>query len=621
MLRSMKTFTVISTTLFLSAAAFGQSLRIYIKGELAEGSFNDPRKATIFQGQILVPPGQSREVFSAPYSIKLAVAENSSDSMTISAGFFGLGPDFKTFSYTMHAAIGDTIFTPPLPVRDSTLARYTFAFLDDTTQIDEAEPPPDDTTAWGVSESVHYRTHWLSRSLADYMWNLKMGYLEQIYDRHRHSFSLSSSEKIDLVFHPQPTNRVYLDPNLHYSLSPRLLRMDVVYGHDVDALSPRPAIELLLYREWGYGPYWMVSGFGGYYSDNFLQLRKLADSFSAPRLAALLADETWVDSDSGRIAIGGFVRWLLENNTITRFMSLYKTSTVLDFQTRFQGVYGRSIESALGDFLGFAKEYRPQKGELEYYASLYMDQGNYKQAREYLEEIVNGQEPERQKFRNTLAICQFWMGDYSAAHTTLGPNPFSPNCSTDILGLNLGVASGVLQPQWAYRSYAYEEHCGEAIVNLATYCLDEGVTAEAESVLALADDNSRSTPEYMIAHGRLNLMKGLGADSELKEAANMALSRAQRVIHDPVNYLVAGQAYLLLGDYDKARENLETSYFLERRPYFQGCTLLELGKLADLQGKRDEARERYNLVQSIDAGAYEKSLAQGYLKRRFTIKP
>ena len=618
---SVRIFAFAVAALTLNVAAPGQVVRVDITGEIAIGSFRGADRAELFQGEILLPMSESREVFTGPYSLRLNAIGSVSDSITISADFFGLGPDFKTSNYTMHLATGDTIFTPPLPVKDSTFARYRLILFDDTSSTDEIEPAPDDTSAWGRSESVHYATRWLRGSLADFMWNLKMAYMEQIYDRHRHSFSLSSFDKINLVFHPEPTDRFYLDPELNYSLSPRLMRVDAVFSHDIDAISPRLGIELLLYRQWGYGPRWMITGFGGFYSDNFLRLRNLAKNLSSEKLVALLRDESRAESDTARIITGGFVRWLLEQNTILKFMNLYKRSTILNFESVFEDIYGKSIGSAADDFLAYAANYKPQKGELEYYASLYMNHGKYDQAREYLEEIVNGQDFQGQSFRTTLAICQYWLGDYADAAKPIGqPNVFSHDCCDDIFRTNMLVADGSLKPSGAYFQCANEERCGEAILNLAIYYLDEGKALTAETLLASIDSSFMATPEYLIAAGRLMAMKAFSPDSILSVAAAIASARMRTTAHDPINYLVAGQAYLYKRDLSRAGENLETAYFLERRPYFQGQILLELGRLYDLKGERDKALEYYNEVLIIKAGAYEKSLAKKYIARKFEIK-
>jgi tetratricopeptide (TPR) repeat protein len=114
-------------------------------------------------------------------------------------------------------------------------------------------------------------------------------------------------------------------------------------------------------------------------------------------------------------------------------------------------------------------------------------------------------------------------------------------------------------------------------------------------------------------------VNGQRADSTLAMAAAIALGQAQTQPNEPVNYLSAGQAFLLMKKYEKAKENLDISNFLEKRPYFQGCTLLELGKLADLQGQRDQAKEYYQQILEIKSGAYQKSLAKQYLKKKYEL--
>jgi tetratricopeptide (TPR) repeat protein len=596
----------------------GAAVRIDIKGEISGDSHSGAsRIIEIFHERAIIPDGQVGEIFTGPYTIQFEISEIDSDTYKVSTSFFGLGPEYHTINYNLMLAVSESTLVPPLPLRNNAQVKYTFKLLDDTTTLDQTLPPFGDSTAWGNSMSVHYNTHWLKGSLADYMWNVKVGHLERIYDGYRNTFSVSSFDKIDYRFYPEPTNMAGIDLNTGYSIQPRKMKIDVLYGHEYDGATPAAAAELLTYRLWGYGPRWMVLGFSGYYFDNFLKLRNAAGRFDAAKLAEMLVDINWVESDSGRLVTGAFARWLIDKFTAAKYMEVYKGSTEIDFGSKFEDIYKLELEKALSDFLHYSSEYKPRPGELGYYASTYMDLGEYEKARVYLEETEIGGGDDRARFHQPLIICQYWLGDYDAAIRTIGSGPQGPECQS--LRNSLNVANG-MEPYSAFHRCAETERHGESILALTSSYLDRGNIAAAESTLANLNEEDKGRIEYHIEAAKLEIIRGHNADSLLTSAAAMALNRAQLTPHDPVNYLEAGQAFMLLGNFDRARENLETSYFLERRPYFLGLVFLELGRLHDLMGKRNDAREYYGQVLEINSGAYQKSLARGYLEKKYAIK-
>jgi tetratricopeptide (TPR) repeat protein len=596
-----------------------QALTVDLRGVVSDSSVTDRPSVEVFNGRILIPAGESKEVFTGPYTVKLSVADAVTDTYAISASFVGLGPKFHSLEYNIKLAAGDKIFVPPLPVKNNAEIKYFITIVDDTSKIVSPEPPPGDSTAWGISETVHYRTHWLRGSLADYMWNLKMAYLERIYDGFRKTFTISSFYKIDYVFHPEPVAGIYMKPGLNYAVQPGRMWIDVVYGHNADGVTPRAAAELLLYKQWGYGPRWLVTGFAGFYFDNFLQLRKFSDKFTPARLDSLLSDEIWVDSDTGQIVTGALSRWLVDSDLLLKFMELYKNSGPLDFGREYSKIYGRDFRAALAEFLEKARAYEPNSGELPYFASIHMELGNYALAREYLEEIEKNGGDEASRSHATLVKCLFWQGDYDAAAKKSNPTNKTGADLCDIIKSNCEIAGAKVSIFKAYDVCILNNN-PDAIFALASAYLDEGEITEAESTLAKVAEKDKARPEYFIESGRLKVFQGQRADSLLAMAAAIAMNHAQSMPHDPANYLVAGQAFLHMGHLDRAGENLETSYFLDRRPYYMGQILLELGRLYDLKGERDRALEFYNEVISINSGAYQKSLAKRYLNKKYEMK-
>jgi tetratricopeptide (TPR) repeat protein len=602
------------SSLFLLYSAHATAMTVEIKGTIGDASFSADG-IEIFHDKLVLPEGEPREIFTGPYTIQLKAEKEESASYKLSAAFFGLGPDFHIEDHSIVSDVGKSISLLPLPVKERTHVKYSFTILDDTATLDKSEPPQDDTTSWGISESVHYKTYWIKGSLADYRWNILIGYLEKVYDGFRNSFSISSFEKIEYILHPEPSNAVYMNPVQSCGIQPRKRRIDVVYSHGVDGVTPRSAAELLIYELWGYGPRWMVTGFSGYYFDNFLQLRKFAGKLSVEKLSSLLANEAWVTSDTGLIVTGAFSRWLIDNYKIGHFQELYKNSTSTDFKSKFEEIYEQDFDETLGKFLEFAGAYKPQSGELEYYEDIFFDLGKYEMAERYLIEAHEGKRALNWDRSRKLALCRLWLGDYEK-EVSFPPNPFSgPGCAEKTIRANSAMAVTPNLP----RDSGLDLNCPDLMLIAASYQMDKGDIVEASRIIAAIGDKMNSLPDYYVESGRLNLLAGKPADSLLSIAAALALNRARVVPHDPANYLVAGQAFMLMGDFPRAEENLRTSHFLETRPYFLGQVLLELGKLQDLKGERKAAREYYDEVLSIKAGAYQKMLAKKFLENKYAI--
>jgi tetratricopeptide (TPR) repeat protein len=611
----MKKYIVLFLILSFSPV-FGQTLNIRLTGVLQDSL----ARIDISGQRFLVPHNQNVEIFTGPYTIGFSAAKDSSGNYDIAAEFFGLGPDYHHATYNLKIAVSDSLPIPAQPVRDNESVVYMVTLLDDTSSVPTVEEALDDTTAWAFTETVHYRTHWLKGSYADFLWPIKMGFLENVYNRYRGSFQLSSFDKIDYYMHPDAHAAVYLDPRLNYSIQPRKRQIDLVFGHDIDVATPRLAAELLLYRMWGYGPRWMVTGFAGFYEDNILQLRKFVAELKPELFVSRFSDEAWVDTDSGRIVTGAFCRWLADIHNFPNFKNLYEHTTALNFQRQFENVYGQSLEKCAAEFIDFVKSYKPKQNELEYYASEYLGRGNYERAGEYYQEAFAEYGTKSGFNIRPYAVCQYWLGDYDKAAKLLKPSSKSPKPEDIYFRADMDLARG--KTEQAIRSYNklyFDSQFDQAGLQLVSIYLDRGEIKDCSAILDSLSGSMQANSDYQLAVGRLKIARGLPADTALATAVAIALGQAQTIPNEPVNYLLAGQAFLLMRKFDKAREYLEIASFLEKRPYFQGCIYLELGKLADLQDQPDNAKDYYEHVLELKSGEYQKSQAKLYLKKKYEL--
>ncbi|UCC79357.1 MAG: hypothetical protein JSW64_13965, partial [Candidatus Zixiibacteriota bacterium] len=394
---------------FLVSSVQSKTMRIGLSAELIDTD----AKLPIFEAEFLMPEGDESEIFTGPYTILLDFEENIPGQYDFKANLYGLAPDYNIFEYDFSLEPREKMLIPSLPVKEGSNVNLFVTLLDDTSQVMKTKFPSEDTSLWDVSESIHYLAHWVKGSLIDFKWRKVITYLEFIYDKYRKSYRLSEFEKIDMYVHPEPTDEVYMDDERYYSIKPRSRRIDLVYGHHIKAATPAPGCELLVYRLWGYGPRWMVTGLANYYNDNMLRIRDFIKDYRKPEILGLLKDEERVENDTGSIITGALVFWLLQNESFAEFKNLYIKSTALDFETKFEDVYKYPFDEMLGRFIDYVTDYNPAKGELDYYASQFFGQGDMIRAKEYYEELSARDDSDRAAGLEKLATCYFWLGNYA----------------------------------------------------------------------------------------------------------------------------------------------------------------------------------------------------------------
>lgn len=594
-----------------------ETLRLSLKAELADKD----SKSQIFNAEFLLPEGQKREIFTGPYTIAFSFDNKTPARYDLKAEMYSLGPDYHISEYNFSLSPGDTMLIPPQPVKNGITVNHLVTLLDDTSTVSPEKYLPSDTTYWGHSTSIHYLTHWVKGSLIDYTWNKVMSHLEFVYDRYRGSYRLSESEKINTYIYPEPIDDIYLGDGRYYSIQPRLNRIDVVYGHRIKAFTPAPACELLVYRQWGYGPRWMVTGLAHYYDDNLLKIRDYIEKFDRDALSQLLKYEDRVESDTGMTICGALAFWLLQNQSFPRFKKLYALSTVLDFDQKCEDAYEFSLNDMLDRFLNYASNYIPAKGELDYYASQYFDSGDMAMAQKYYGELVSQGQGKKAADLKNLAASDFWLGEYTVADKAYDRLLKVTTDSSEALFMKgeVGLARGEIDRARGYYARSFKAGFSTGGLRLASLYLDKGEVDSAAAILGKVSDKGKNLLDYKLAAAEVMKIHNEDPDSLLNDVVARAINFSNSAPQDPRLYVILGKAYALLGNYEKAISNFKTAHFLEISPFNLSSTLLEMGKTEDLLGTREKAREYYKSVLDSNGGEYQKSLAEKYLKSAFKL--
>lgn len=599
--------------LFAKMTTVDGAVRIELKGDIP----NAPA-ISVFDGILIIPDGERRDVFAGPYTLAFQPSGKQPDGCTLKVSLTGLGPEFRNFTYNLDLNTGERTLIPSLPVKNDAVINYSIELLDDTSKVGGYGSDSSEPVKWGESASVHYLTRWVKGSLADFTWNTKMSYLENIYDQYRYSYKLSMFEKIETTFYPEPTDLVYIDPVRHYSILPGSRKIDLVYGHNIDAATPAPGAELVIYRLWGYGPRWMVTGLAHFYEDNSLILREFAGTLDPSAVAKNIAFDNWVDSDTGTVFCGAFVNWLITEHGISKFENLYKKSSPSDFARNFDDIYGNDFLAFISDFLAFSENYKPKDGELSYYASIYLRHNNFVRAGDLYAELAAEDSGSKEEYLVNLAACRFWSGDYESSRDVYKriTNLYKDKPRYSMLMGDVQLALGNFKA--AMRSYEdafFDDGYGDAGLRLVSILIDEGRPDSARSIFSRLNGDVLKRMDYSVERARLDMIYHKpGYDSILTATVNRALSAATGAPDNPDAYLIAGKACALSGNFDKAENDLRIAFFLERRTPYLARILLELGKTADMQQERDSAIAYYHQAENAGGGQYIVKLCRKYIE-------
>ncbi|UCE67575.1 MAG: hypothetical protein JSU85_06070 [Candidatus Zixiibacteriota bacterium] len=595
-----------------------KTLRIELSADL----IGNDVKSRIFQAELLLSEGGGHEIFTGPYTVELYFNGSESGQYDFKADLYGLAPEYNISEYDLSLKPGEKMLIPSLPVKGGINVNYIIALIDDTSAAGPAQYSLKDSSLWGFSETIHYSTRWVKASLIDFKWNTVMSYLEFIYNKYRESYRLSEFKRIDMYIHPEPTDEVYMDGEYFYAIQPKSRRIDLVYGHNIQAATPAPACELLVYRLWGYGPRWMVKGLARYYNDNMLQIRDYVKDLDKTEILNLLKNENRIRNDMESAVAGALVFWLLQNESFIEFKNLYARSTVIDFENKFEDVYKYPFDEMLDRFLDYARDYLPTEGELDYYALLYFERGYMARAEKYYKELSIHDDADRMANLKKLAACRFWLGKYAAADSVYDFLFEFGEQSPENLFMKgeVKLAEGKVDEAIAFYDSSYEKGFATGRLRIVSILTDRGEIDSAYVLLKNMEGNAKRLLDYSIEMAGMKVLRGENADSLLNTAIRGAVNKSNKAPDDPRPYLVMGKAYALMDDYEKSIEQFRTAYFLETSPFNQSFILLEMGRTEDSLGRRERAKDYYRQVIELDGGEYQNTLAKRYLNSTYRRK-
>jgi tetratricopeptide (TPR) repeat protein len=391
---------------------------------------------------------------------------------------------------------------------------------------------------------------------------------------------------------------------------------------------------LILYRQWGYSPPFLVEGLAGYFEFNSYEIKKIKEQKEIPSLSSLFTSSGYYSSDSrtAEIVSASFVKFLADSYGIGRVKELYDNSDDLFFQKNIELIFELPLDTLEAYWHHYIDTATISRGLFDFYAgragALFKDQLQI----EYYEEMLKLDSTRRDSIdtRQKLYMIYYRTGRYYEAeegYRILTQLDSSKAVYWQVIG-NLNLINGNPDIAWqAFDSvYALDTTYVSAKLLQAEILSLRGDTSAAIELAEQYYSFENSPPakiEFLLLLGNLYQGKGENYDSTkahryFSDALAWCKEMIRKTPNEPAFKYRAGLALMGLGEYAEANDYLELAWFTERRAYFLGHILLERGKVNDKLGNREAAINFYQECLANPSASKHQELARQYLDKPFT---
>jgi tetratricopeptide (TPR) repeat protein len=552
-------------------------------------------------------------VFIPPYTAHFTIFPMADSNYRADIEFFELPPGFGSYDTTLTAKIGTWQKVDSLTAKGD-LFDYSFIIFQDTAHYARFIS----TDSLTNFESIHYKSWILRDSYADYKWEARKGYLENVYNYYRKEHDVSRSGKLNLYVFPGGNNTPCVDHSTGIGYDFPNKAMYAVFNENFDSALPQYTQRYILYDSWGYTARSLVVGYSRYFLDDIYRARRIVAGMTTIEIKSVLMDEYPPDIEQADIICGAFVRFLVDKHSLPLFKMLYEKSAPGKFA--FDEVYGISFNQMIVQFQAYQKELKLSESDAFNIRDIYTSQMWFDKALEY--DIWLAAQPVRRDYHlKNLGATFFQVGNYAESetcYTALVRRYPDRADAAFLLGLAL-LRDGHTRKAIA-RFETVADSFPDAAKMLGEIYLDRRDFKKAEQTLEKVPEFPDSWTSILKA--RLAIAKG---DQELADPIiKRALGSSSQVISlvpgEARGYIDAAYAYMLNGSYTDAESVLRAALFVDHRPYYQGAAYLALGRLNDLRKDSEQARINYEKAIETNSGEYINMLAKKYLKEPFSLQ-
>ncbi len=602
---------------------------------------NDTTYSLIEKRQLQIREGIKTTAFMVNFTLDITAVYNDTGFFECNFSLFTLGPQTQTFFKKFRSNPGGVYFLENVKGKKNTVYRIGISPLsvEQTASASVCRFDYREDGIWEFDPAAHFELYFVPKSLGDARWNLIREFIEKNYRNFKDAFQIDFPGKINYFLAPCNLPEVNWDPRMGYAIDPPRSNCFVIYSHDVNTVDPIPAQLVRIYRYLGYAPPMLAEGMAAYFDFPHFYARKLQETAELPDLDAMVKSVDYYDlPDLNNItAASSFVKYLLDIYGYARFADLYGRATDVSLPDDVFAVYEKSLDE-------LETEWRDMLDTISFSFELvqyYYDRDRYIYRWSSMEMFLTTMHEKADSYSDSTFVFyedgwnRYMRGEYQTARerfeTVLGLEPSKP--------LHLVIFGNLLLIDGRYDSARTMYHRMLAIDSTALaglYKLGESYYWQDNTDSAmyylrqnLSEDQSQLTrSSSALLLGEFALRQGdTAAAAEYYTQARSFMEQIYASGRTNPSYLLRlGQADLglaLCGEetLTSARGFLESAQFFEiypRRVIFITRILRELGRVADLMGRRDTALEYYQQALTYPLPPAFEEQVREYIREPFT---
>ena len=477
--------------------------------------------------------------------------------------------------------------------------------------------------------SGHLDIYYVPNSFGDFYWNVTKGLMEERYRVFKAMNNFNLPGKYSLYLCPCPMFSVIWDKRFGTMVDPTRNVAFTLYNRDVTA-DPFVILHASVYRHYGYAPAFLTEGLASYLSFAAFEMRQMVAQETNIPLADLLNTYAYFTADPALAdrTSATFVKYLIDQYKIETFLTAYERADDLNLRQTLEDVYGKPLAELESEWLHYVDTVNISPDQLRYFTGLAESMFDYNMMFHYSGALLGQAATKADSIGalGNLVRAAFSRGDYYAA-TQYEEQLAGMTDSVSRYWMSLGsyqMMNGLYDDAAVSLTRAQTLDSTDSFVtfNRALLALYTGDKATARDLLAVViyrgggpQAEARVLLGYLLRESEREEDRALAAQY-FSEAINYLAQTIRGGTASATAHLGTGIASLGLDDTGNAHDFLRSALLLETRPFYIGMANLWLGKVADVRGEHDVARDYYGAVISGASAEYHQQEA-----RRLTDEP
>ena len=481
--------------------------------------------------------------------------------------------------------------------------------------------------------SAYIDIYFAPNSFGDFYWDVVKSILDDRYRLFKAINNFTLPGKYSIYLCPCPIYSVIWDKRFGMMVDPTRSAAFAIYNKEINTADPFLVLHASVYRNYGYAPAFISEGLASYLSYAAFEMRKIIQDGRNMPLDSLLQTYVYYESDPAVAdrTSATFVKYLIDQYEFDKLLQVYRESNDLNLKQTIEDVYGKPIGELEQEWLHYVDTVTIPYKQLADYVNLAEAMFDFPMMVQYGQGLLEraATHADTVTALGDLVRGCFSSGDYYAA-TDYQNRLVAATDSTARGLMALGsyqMMNGLYDDALNTLEAAQAKDSADQYIQFnqamnAMYRGDTVVARQLLNTIALNYEQEGPAGEARIALGFLLLKSGTTEDKAkatqyFREAISYFSPALQSKAGAPTAQMWMGMAYLGLNDTGTSQDFLQAALFVEMRPFYVGMINLWLGKVSDIRGEHDVAKDYYGRVIAGASAAYNQQEAQKYLRKPY----